>query len=578
MDFLVELLVRGTMVLAAALALGRVPGLRRAELRGVLLSVALLVMLALPLLVGAGAHLPVGVLPARDARALSRAQTATLLRLGASNPVVRSDGAAGTMRYGGARSLAQPTVRPTWAMNTVLTTLYALVAAAILALRVVGVVRLRRIIRVARPTTHPLFRDALVRAARGIEVRRVPKVLESDAVALPFVCGAWHPTVVLPVSAIDWTKQRLETVLLHEMAHVRRHDVAWRAVADVACALNWFNPLVWIASARLRSDAELACDTAAVIGGVSADAYARELLGLARLFNGARLLRHTVGISGSASLRTRVEVVMFGQAARVAHGHVALAVVIAAVTTLAFAVALPVAAQSSVHAGARSLNISSSGPEISSNSAGLQARWSEGRRHLAMFVTGAVDLTDVAAGRLAGTGRLVLIEENGNRDAGIDVFEWTPEAVGPLPTGVRRSISVGASQLAALSGRHGTFPGSSLSGLPAWSDDPDAHVIQAGWLIDDARYGLAMRGTWRIEGGALESTDPSAWLVLFAHDEHATARRLQVARRVDGRLQARFFEDGEERLLDSAAWRWTTSALETLVATVPAEFRVELPR
>ena len=86
MGFLVELLVRGTIVLAVALALGSIPGLRRAELRGALLSVALLVMLALPALVGAGAHLPVGVLPSRDARAISEAQTDVLLRVGVSTP------------------------------------------------------------------------------------------------------------------------------------------------------------------------------------------------------------------------------------------------------------------------------------------------------------------------------------------------------------------------------------------------------------------------------------------------------------------------------------------------------------
>jgi beta-lactamase regulating signal transducer with metallopeptidase domain len=578
MGFLVELLVRGTIVLAVALALGSIPGLRRAELRGALLSVALLVMLALPVLVGAGAHLPVGVLPSRDERATSEAQTNVLLRVGASTPNAGPEFSVGTTGHVDGQLFAQSSAGARWSTTTVLIVLYALVAAAILSLRVAGVLRLRRVLRTAHPTTRPAFRDAVARAASAIGTGRMPAILESDVVGAPFVCGIRHPAVVLPAAARDWTTRRLDSVLLHEMAHIRRHDVAWRAVADVVCAVHWFNPVAWIASARLRSDAELACDSAAVIAGVSPDAYARELLALARLFNGTRLLRHAVGMSGSASLRTRIEVVLIGEAARVGRGHVAFAAVIAAVITLGFAVAVPVEAQSNASVGARSLNISSSGPEISSNGAGLQARWSEGPRHLAMFVTGAVDLSGVAAGRLSGTGRLVLIEERGNRDAGIDVFEWTPEVVGPLPAGVRRSIGVGASQLAALSGRHGSFPGSSLSGLPAWSDDPSAHVIQAGWLIDDVRFGLAMRGTWRAEGGALASTDPSAWLVLFSHEEQATERRMQVARRADGGLQARYFETGEERRVDAAAWRWTTGALDALLATVPPEFRVTLPQ
>jgi hypothetical protein len=47
-------------------------------------------------------------------------------------------------------------------------------------------------------------------------------------------------------------------VLLHELAHVRHHDCLAQIVAQLACALHWFNPLVWLCARRLRVERELA--------------------------------------------------------------------------------------------------------------------------------------------------------------------------------------------------------------------------------------------------------------------------------------------------------------------------------
>ena len=65
---------------------------------------------------------------------------------------------------------------------------------------------------------------------------------------------------MLPVAAQDWSDEQLRSVLLHELAHIKRRDVLGQLLAQFACALHWFNPLVWFAAWRLHVERERACD------------------------------------------------------------------------------------------------------------------------------------------------------------------------------------------------------------------------------------------------------------------------------------------------------------------------------
>src|SRR6185436_4274758 len=69
-------------------------------------------------------------------------------------------------------------------------------------------------------------------------------------------------------------------VLLHELAHVRRQDWITQLVSQVALALQWFQPLAWVAARRLREEAEVAADDIVVAAGVVPSTYASHLLAI----------------------------------------------------------------------------------------------------------------------------------------------------------------------------------------------------------------------------------------------------------------------------------------------------------
>lgn len=103
----------------------------------------------------------------------------------------------------------------------------------------------------------------------------------SDEVEMPFATGLLRPAIVLPASSREWTHERREAVLLHEVAHLHHGDLIMNAISHLARALYWFNPLAWYASHRLRIEAERACDDAVLRRGALASDYADHLLSIA---------------------------------------------------------------------------------------------------------------------------------------------------------------------------------------------------------------------------------------------------------------------------------------------------------
>ena len=124
--------------------------------------------------------------------------------------------------------------------------------------------------------------------ARSSGLNRPIQLLQARHPSLLFTWGYARPKVLLPSAANDWTEERMRVVLLHEIAHIRRGDWVTQLAAECLKAAYWFNPLVWVASRRLRQESEHACDDAVLNDGVDGQAYAFHLLALARSINRER--------------------------------------------------------------------------------------------------------------------------------------------------------------------------------------------------------------------------------------------------------------------------------------------------
>ncbi len=119
--------------------------------------------------------------------------------------------------------------------------------------------------------------STILRIKDGIEIRTSTR----NSVRTAMTWGMRNPVILLPADSANWSSERLEMVLAHEFAHLRRRDYASQILAEIACALYWFHPLVWFATRTLREDAEQAADDAVISQGIKPTDYAEELLQMA---------------------------------------------------------------------------------------------------------------------------------------------------------------------------------------------------------------------------------------------------------------------------------------------------------
>lgn len=145
-----------------------------------------------------------------------------------------------------------------------------------------GMLRLRRLTRWARPVLDDSWAVAMDDARRETGVKAGVRMLESSEVRSPMTFGLWRPVIVLPETARGWSAERRRVVLLHELVHVRRADWLFRMMALAACSLHWFNPLTWVAARHLAEEQESACDEAVVALGTRPSRYAGHLVEIAR--------------------------------------------------------------------------------------------------------------------------------------------------------------------------------------------------------------------------------------------------------------------------------------------------------
>ncbi len=126
---------------------------------------------------------------------------------------------------------------------------------------------------------------------------------------MPIAVGFLHPLVVIP----DWAMQELSTpelnsILLHELAHLRRWDDCTNLAQKVLGALLFFHPAVWWIERKLTLEREMACDDLVLARTENPRAYAECLVSLAEkgfLRRGLALAQAAVGRMRDTTLRIK---------------------------------------------------------------------------------------------------------------------------------------------------------------------------------------------------------------------------------------------------------------------------------
>ena len=161
------------------------------------------------------------------------------------------------------------------------------------------------------------------------ETNRPVRLLVSDKARVPAALGFRNPAIVFPAWALrDLTAAQLRPILIHELAHLRRHDDWTNLLQKSVRAILFYHPAVWWIDARLSLEREMACDDAVLAATGNPRAYAECLIdllerGCAR--RGWTMVQAAVARARDASLRI-ARILRVGTSATTRVGRTALAV------------------------------------------------------------------------------------------------------------------------------------------------------------------------------------------------------------------------------------------------------------
>jgi beta-lactamase regulating signal transducer with metallopeptidase domain/protocatechuate 3,4-dioxygenase beta subunit len=161
--------------------------------------------------------------------------------------------------------------------------------------------RLARQRRSWRPVVDPIVCATLAECQSALRMTRRVELFCVPGPYGPATCGVFRPRILLPETLGRlFSPKELRLVLMHELMHVRRWDVLTDHAAAFLTAVHWFNPVAWLALARLRRERELACDAAVLdfAGPAEAGLYGRAFLKIVEFIQTPKLVPGAVGMSG----------------------------------------------------------------------------------------------------------------------------------------------------------------------------------------------------------------------------------------------------------------------------------------
>ena len=137
----------------------------------------------------------------------------------------------------------------------------------------------RRLKRARVGELSPSLQAAYLSVCEQLGMKPLP-VYQADPLPGACLVGTLHPWIALPLSM---EAEDIPLALMHEMCHQQARDNLWALLRNLCCAVQWFNPLVWLGARACRTDCELACDdrVARHLDDEGRQAYARLLVNTA---------------------------------------------------------------------------------------------------------------------------------------------------------------------------------------------------------------------------------------------------------------------------------------------------------
>ena len=150
------------------------------------------------------------------------------------------------------------------------------------------------------------FKHKIEMFSSQIGIRRAVCLVQSELVKVPVAIGWLKPVILLPMGIIlQLSTEQLDSILWHELAHIRRRDYLVNILQGLVETAFFFNPgLLWLSS-LIRAEREACCDDM-VLSRMNRKANYLEAL-LSFGFGEFKQAGFAMSIGGSSQLRHRLK-------------------------------------------------------------------------------------------------------------------------------------------------------------------------------------------------------------------------------------------------------------------------------
>jgi beta-lactamase regulating signal transducer with metallopeptidase domain len=127
----------------------------------------------------------------------------------------------------------------------------------------------------------PVWIEKLNALRRQLQIVKHVSLHVSERIKVPVTAGFIKPVILLPVAMVArLSPEQVESILLHELAHIKRLDYLWNIIQKVAESILFFNPFVWVIVKEIHKEREYCCDEIVVSKTSDPLTYAKALLQL----------------------------------------------------------------------------------------------------------------------------------------------------------------------------------------------------------------------------------------------------------------------------------------------------------
>jgi beta-lactamase regulating signal transducer with metallopeptidase domain/beta-lactamase class D len=131
--------------------------------------------------------------------------------------------------------------------------------------------------------SNPKLYDLVNEITSRLSIKRKIKICESSLINVPMTVGWIYPLILIPPSSLfGLTPFQLQTIITHELIHIKRYDFLINFLQSVTETLLFYHPAVFWTSRKIREEREYVCDDLTLALCNDSVGYARALTKVAR--------------------------------------------------------------------------------------------------------------------------------------------------------------------------------------------------------------------------------------------------------------------------------------------------------